>query len=102
MYKIGVVGENDSVFIFKFLGLDIFTCESAEEASKIINKLVFENYAIVFITETIAKEVEDIIDRYRKKYIPSIVLIPSSKGSLGIGISKINDNVEKAIGVNIL
>lgn len=102
MYKVGIVGEGDSVFIFKLLGIDIFSCNSSEEAKKILDKLVFENYAVIFITETMAKGIEDIIIRYQKRYIPSIVLIPSSKGSLGIGIGNINDNVEKAIGVNIL
>lgn len=102
MHKIGVVGEIDSICIFKSLGLEIFPCETGEDGKKIIDRLVFEEYAVVFITETIAKLIESVIDKYQKRYMPSIVLIPVSKGSLGIGIDRINSNVEKAIGVNIL
>lgn len=102
MYKIGIIGDIDSIFIFKLLGLDIFPCLSREDAKKIIDNLVYKNYAIIFITESIAKDIIDVIDKYQKRNIPSIVLIPSSKGSLNIGIKKINDNVEKAIGMNIL
>lgn len=31
-----------------------------------------------------------------------ITLIPSNRGSLNIGMSKIDENIEKAIGTNIL
>lgn len=102
MYKVGIVGDKDSIFIFKSLGLEIFSCERGEDAKKIIDKLALKNYAVIFVTENIAQQIMDVIDKYQKKYIPSVVLIPSSKGSLGIGIKKVNDNVEKAVGVNIL
>lgn len=102
MYKIGVVGDKDSVFIFKSLGIEIFPCQNIDDAKKTVDRLAMNNYAVIFITENIAKDIMGTIDRYQKKYIPSIVLIPGSKGSLGIGIKKISDNVEKAIGVNIL
>lgn len=102
MYKIGVVGDKDSVFIFKSLGLEIFPCQNSDEARKTVDRLAMGDYAVIFITENIAKDIVGTIDRYQKKYIPSIVLIPGSSGSLGIGIKKISDNVEKAIGVNIL
>lgn len=102
MYKVGIVGDKDSIFIFKSLGLEFFPCECGEDAKKIIDKLALKNYAVIFVTENIAQQIMDVIDKYQKKYIPSVVLIPSSKGSLGIGIKKVNDNVEKAVGVNIL
>lgn len=102
MYKIGVVGDKDSVFIFKSLGLEIFACQNPDEARKTVDRLAMDNYAVIFITENVAKDIMGTIDRYQKKYIPSIVLIPGSSGSFGIGIKKISENVEKAIGVNIL
>ena len=102
MYKIGIVGDKDSIFSFKALGLETFQCNDDNKARKIIDGLARDNYAIIFVTENIAKNIMDTIERYQKKYIPSIILIPSSNGSLGIGIQKISDNVEKAVGLNIL
>lgn len=102
MHKVAIVGDRDSIFIFKALGLEIFPCNDGEEARKTIDKLAMSNYSIIFVTENIANKIMDTIDRYQKKYTPAVVLIPSSQGSLGIGIKKINDNVEKAVGVNIL
>ena len=42
------------------------------------------------------------IKRYNSELIPAIILIPSNKGSLNIGLANIDKNVEKAIGSNIL
>jgi len=42
------------------------------------------------------------IKRYNSEVIPAIILIPSNKGSLNIGLANIDKNVEKAIGSNIL
>ena len=42
------------------------------------------------------------IDRYNDKVSPAIILIPSNQGSLNIGMNRINTNVEKAVGANIL
>lgn len=104
MYSVGVIGDKDSIFSFKALGVETFFCDERDidGCSQLIKKLVSMNYGVIFITENIAKGILDVIDRYQKQYLPVIVLIPSSQGSLGIGISKLNDNVEKAIGINIL
>lgn len=104
MYSIGIIGDKDSVFSFKALGVETFFCNERDTDGciQIIKKLISMNYGVIFITENIARGVLDVIDRYQKHYLPVIVLIPSSQGSLGIGISRLNDNVEKAIGINIL
>lgn len=103
MYKkIGVVGDKDSVLAFKAIGLNVFPVINKDEARKIIDKLAIDDYAVIFVTEQIAKEIEETIERYNKKMLPAIILIPSNQGTLNIGIQKISDNVEKAVGVNIL
>ena len=64
--------------------------------------MAMENYAVIFVTEQIAKDLDETIERYNKAMVPAIILIPSNQGSLNIGIKKVQDNVEKAVGVNIL
>jgi V/A-type H+-transporting ATPase subunit F len=102
MYKIGAVGERDAIIAFLALGIEIRPVETKEEAMAAIDGMAREGYGIIFLTETIAKDVTETIDRYKNSMLPAIILIPSSKGSLGIGLSRIKDNVEKAIGVDIL
>lgn len=103
MYKkIGVVGDKDSVLAFKAIGIDVFPVVEDDEARKTIDKLAMEGYAVIFVTEQVAQNIEETIERYNKMITPAVILIPSNQGSLNIGMKRIQDNVEKAVGVNIL
>lgn len=100
--KIGVVGDKDSVLAFKALGIDVFPVVEGDEARKTIDKLAMSDYAIIFVTEQVAQNIEETIERYNRVTLPAVILIPSNQGSLNIGMQRISDNVEKAVGVNIL
>lgn len=102
MYKIGVVGDKDSILAFKALGIDVYPAVEAEEAKKIIDKMAYNNYAVIFLTEQLAQHLDETIERYNKMLVPAIILIPSNQGTLNIGKQRISDYVEKAVGVNIL
>lgn len=109
MYRLAVIGDKDSVVSFKVLGLDVYPVElieNEEEMSqkikKVIEHVVAKDYGIIFITEEYARISKEVIDRYKAQTLPMITLIPSNRGSLNIGISKIDENIEKAIGTNIL
>ncbi|MDD2446480.1 MAG: V-type ATP synthase subunit F [Tissierellia bacterium] len=102
MYKIGVVGDKDSVLAFKALGVDVFTVTGEHDARKTVDTLARNRYGIIFITEQMASLIPDTIARYDKEIIPAVILIPSNQGTLNIGMDRINRNVEKAVGTNIL
>lgn len=102
MYKIAVVGDKDSVLAFKALGVDVKISYDADHTRRIVDGLAKDNYGLIFITEQLAEKIEETIDRYNSVTVPAIVLIPSNKGSLGIGMKNIDKNVEKAVGSNIL
>ena len=103
MYKkIGVVGDKDSVLAFKALGVDVFPVVEADEARRVVDNCAKNDYAVIFVTEQIAQKIEETITRYNEELLPAIILIPSNQGSLNIGLKRISDSAEKAIGVNIL
>ncbi|MCM1990621.1 MULTISPECIES: V-type ATP synthase subunit F [Oceanirhabdus] len=102
MYKIGVVGDKDSILAFKAIGIEVYPVVGAEESRKTIDRLARDKYGIIFVTEQVAAEIPDTIERYDKTMLPAVILIPSNQGSLNIGMKRISDNVEKAVGVNIL
>ncbi|MBM7871086.1 V/A-type H+-transporting ATPase subunit F [Clostridium pascui] len=102
MYKIGVVGDKDSILAFKALGIDVFPVLDSDEARKIVDTLAAKKYGVIFITEQVAKDLDETIERYNRELLPAIILIPNNQGTLNIGMQRINDNVEKAVGVNIL
>lgn len=100
--KIGVVGDKDSVLAFKALGLDVFPVRERDEAWKTVDRLAMGDYAVIFVTEHVAEGIEETIERYNRQTLPAVILIPSNQGTLNIGMKRISDNVEKAVGVNIL
>lgn len=102
MYKIGVVGDKDSILAFKALGIDVFPVLDSDEARKVVDTLAAKKYGVIFITEQVAKDLDETIERYNRELLPAIILIPNNQGTLNIGMQRINDNVEKAVGVNIL
>jgi len=102
MYKIAVIGDRDSALGFKALGLETVFADSGEEAKFAIQRLAAENCAVIYLTEQLAQEIPDVIDRYSNVSRPAIILIPGKTGSLGIGIEMVNKTVEKAVGSNIL
>lgn len=102
MYKIGVVGERDAVIAFLALGITVSAVDNPEEAMKAVDGMARDGYGVIFITETTARNIKETIDRYKNMMLPAIILIPGSQGSLGIGLANIRDNVEKAVGVDIL
>ena len=102
MYKIAVIGDRDSVMGFKVLGLDVFPVTDPEEGRKTLHRLAREPYAIIYITEQLASRINEEISRYKDQLTPAVILIPGKEGSLGIGMSKVSESVERAIGANIL
>ncbi|HZK01015.1 MAG TPA: V-type ATP synthase subunit F [Tissierellaceae bacterium] len=102
MYKIGVIGDKDSILAFKALGIDVFPVVNAEEARRQVDSLARDRYGIIFITEQVAELIPETIQRYNNQIVPAVILIPNNQGTLNIGMDKINKNVEKAIGSNIL
>lgn len=102
MYKIGVIGDKDSILAFKALGVDVFPVVGLEETRRTLDTLARNKYGIVFITEQSAQMIPETIERYIKELVPAVILIPSNQGTLNIGLDRITKNVEKAVGSNIL
>ena len=101
-WKIAVLGDRDSVLGFKALGLDTFPAETAEEARKKLHALAKENYAVIYLTENYAAQINDEVQRYKDSVTPAVILIPGKEGSLGIGMENVKRSVERAVGADIL
>lgn len=101
-FKIAVIGDKDSILGFKTLGVATFSVTDAHSALTALKKVAKEDYAIVFITEEMAQHLEEPIAELNKRFLPVVVPIPNNKGTLGMGMAKVKENVEKAIGADIL
>ena len=102
MYKIAVMGDQDSVLGFKALGLEVCPAATAEEGRQALHRMAKENYAIIYMTEQLAAQMSADIARYKDALTPAIILIPGKEGSLGIGMAGVKTAVERAVGADIL
>lgn len=103
MYKIGIIGERDSVLGFMALGFSVHEATEPETAAKLLEKLVRSGeYAILFLTESLAAAMEEELSRYKDLPLPAVVSIPGQEGSTGYGMNNIRSAVERAVGADIL
>lgn len=102
MYKIAAVGDKDSVYGFASIGLEIFPAEDAKTAAQLLKKLSEEKFAIIYLTEALASELANELDKYRERPTPAIILIPGISGNTGEGLRNISVTVEQAVGSDIL
>ena len=102
MYKIGVIGDKESVLGFQAVGLDVFPAGDAEEAKKTLKRLAKEDFAIIYITEQFYQYMMKEVEEYTDSRLPAVIPIPGKDGSLGIGMTSVKKSVERAVGVDIL
>lgn len=102
MYKIAAMGDRDSISGFAAIGLTLFPVEQADQATQLLRQLAQSDYAVIYITEQLASEIEAEIDRYQTHPTPAIVLIPGVRGNTGLGMANVSKSVERAVGSDII
>ena len=103
MYKIGIIGERDSVLGFMALGFSVHEAATVEEAGTVLRRLVkSEEYAVIFLVEHYALAMEEELAKYKDMPLPAITVIPGQSGSTGYGMASIKNAVERAVGADIL
>ncbi len=102
MYKIGVLGDRDSVYGFGALGLEVFPVEEPEAGAKLLRRLAEEGYAVLYVTEALCAQIPDELERLRERPLPAVVPIPGIYGNTGMGLQQVKRSVEQAVGSDIL
>ena len=99
--KMAILGEGDSVLAFKAGGVDAYYASDREQAKDLLRKLAKE-YAVIFITEKLAGEMDDLLNKFNQSPYPVILPVPSGDGSDGYAKAKMRERMEQALGVDIL
>lgn len=99
--KIAMMGDYESSIGFKAVGIDTHVPKGLEEAKDVFLTLVKGGYGIIFVTEDLASAMEEVIDKVNRETNCAVLVIPSVKGSRGLGVSKIRRSVERAVGIDI-
>ena len=103
MYKIGIIGDRDTVLGFMALGFVVEDVGSAEDAAKKLHTMAKSgSFGVIFITENYAMQIEEDMNRYKDMPMPAVISIPAAGGSTGYGMNNIRSAVERAVGADIL
>ena len=76
MYKVAVMGDYDSIYGFAALGLATFPVEAKEEGAAQLKRLAGDDYAVIYMTESLAAGLQEEISdprrfrQYRCRYRP--------------------------------
>lgn len=100
--KIAVVGDFDTVSIFKSVGVTVYPVDEGKSEDEVVEQVFQEDYQIIFLTERLAEKYSSLVDKTDSETFPMIVLIPDQKGSTGLAFRRIRETVKKAIGADIL
>ncbi len=98
--KMAILGEGDSVLAFKAGGIDAYYASDRDEAKELLRKLAKE-YGVIFITESLAESMDDLLKKFNAEPYPVIIPLPSDEGD-GYAQAKLKERMEKALGVDIL
>lgn len=100
--KCAVIGDRDSILLFKAVGIEVYPVSDGEQANRILHRLARTGYAVVYVTETLYPACGETIREFQSEAYPAIIPIPDASGTKGIGMQAIKENVEKAVGLDIL
>lgn len=100
--QLAVIGDRDSVLLFKTAGLAVHCETDPEKAAFLIHRLAREGARVIFITEPLFEKCGEAVAKYKTESFPAIIPIPDQKGGTGAAMAQIKANVEKAIGADIL
>lgn len=99
--KIAIVGDGDSITVFKGAGVATFPASDETAARDVLRKIA-KHYQIIFLTEELARPLADFLKRFDEQPYPVVLSIPSKNGSTGHGEELLKSAMERALGVDIL
>ena len=97
------IGSYDSVLPFQAIGIEtvVVSAENRGSIPQLINKFSRDEYAILFMEESLYVEYREDAEAVNEEDAISIIPIPNQAGSMGTGIQSIRKNTERAVGMDI-
>ncbi len=99
--KMAIVGDGDSIMVFKAAGVSTFPVSDEKKAREVLRKTASE-YSIIFVTEELSKSLGDFLKRFDEAPYPVVLTLPSTSGGSTYGEEFLKSAMERALGVDIL
>ena len=101
MYKLAFLGDRKSLSMYKTAGFTILSPENDMEVKKSIEQLKSNNYSIIFVSEYVYQMAVEVIRGYDTDFLPAIIILPGYGEEDHIGINRMNQLIEQAVGIKV-
>ncbi|OGC25026.1 hypothetical protein A2291_01765 [candidate division WOR-1 bacterium RIFOXYB2_FULL_42_35] len=103
MHKIKIIGPKYLVAPLALLGLEIHAADSEAEAKTALDSIASKKEpALIFITERLAVDLQEEIDKLNEKAGLTVAMIPDNLGSSGLAAANIKKLVKNSIGADVI
>ena len=103
MHKIKFIAPKYLIAPLAILGIETYPAETESEAGIQLETIAQKREpALIFITERLAADLKEEIDKLNKKPEVNVVLIPDNRGSSNIAAEEINNLVKNSIGAEVI
>lgn len=101
--KIAVIGSPDTVLPFRSIGAESFEVDTAAELAEKLREITGQGtFGIIFVEETLAEPVIDIVVAINNQYRGvAVTPIPGTTGEGSIALQRLSTQVTRAIGIDI-
>lgn len=100
--KLAILGEKKSILGFKALGVETFGIGKREDFFRALQEIETGKYAILFITEEIAKNYERDLEKFYQKTLPAVLIIPGISKRTEKGKETLRKIIERALGSEMI
>ncbi len=100
--RVGVIGDWESIAGFRALGLSVAEATTADEAEEVLKTWAEEGYAVIFVTEILAKVMGSRLKEWRLQYLPAVIMIPSAGLEPFLGRHQLRSTIQKATGIDLI
>ena len=98
--KMAIIGDGDGALVFSAAGADAYAAEDGAAAKRLLKELA-GRYAVIFVTDVLAAQLEEEIVAYAMQPYPIVLAGPSARGSSGYGAQLLRRQSERALGMDI-
>lgn len=96
--KLTLIADEDTVLGFGSLGMDCHIAENSDQAMVAFEEVLKNSYAVIFITDEIARFIESVKPDFHKKDL--IMVIPGCLTRNKMALKELTAIVEKAVGIS--
>ncbi|MCL2024445.1 MAG: hypothetical protein FWG78_01510 [Coriobacteriia bacterium] len=96
--RVAMIGDVVSLAPFASLGVQTYEASTRDEMVQAFDEIMSDEFAVVFVTEEVYEVLERTIARFATETLPAITIIPSVTSARGIGGTKIDVAIERALG----